>query len=86
MFTFICDHTASAENVGGKFGPNLGLKKSSSMESLQTAVEQVATQTPKTHSGVRNQRMVRGRICNDSFRAAVDKSYGYAGVKMDIGT
>nr|XP_048314927.1 partitioning defective 3 homolog B isoform X3 [Myodes glareolus] len=55
------------------FGPTLGLKKSSSLESLQTAVAEVRKSDlpfhrPRTH-------MVRGRGCNESFRAAIDKSY-----------
>ncbi|XP_063285880.1 partitioning defective 3 homolog B isoform X1 [Pelobates fuscus] len=54
-------------------GPRLGLKKSSSLESLQTAVAEVKKNElpfyrPRPH-------MVRGRGCNESFRAAIDKSY-----------
>ncbi|KAG8124715.1 hypothetical protein E2320_019954, partial [Naja naja] len=54
-------------------GPTLGLKKSSSLESLQTAVAEVKKNElpfyrPRPH-------MVRGRGCNESFRAAIDKSY-----------
>ncbi|XP_041670517.1 partitioning defective 3 homolog [Cheilinus undulatus] len=60
-------------------GPALGLKKSSSLESLQTAV------TEATHNGEINvnrprSRIVRGRGCNESFRAAIDKSYEKPGV------
>ncbi|XP_060920141.1 partitioning defective 3 homolog isoform X2 [Labrus mixtus] len=60
-------------------GPSLGLKKSSSLESLQTAV------TEATHNGELNvhrprSRIVRGRGCNESFRAAIDKSYEKPGV------
>ncbi|XP_028985382.1 par-3 family cell polarity regulator beta a isoform X2 [Betta splendens] len=62
---------------GGALGPTLGLWKSSSLESLQTAVseakrshvqEQVPFHRPRTH-------MVRGRGCNQSFRNAIDRSY-----------
>lgn len=49
-------------------GPSLGLKKSSSLESLQTAVAEADIK--RAHS-----RIVRGRGCNESFRAAIDKSY-----------
>lgn len=55
-------------------GPTLGLKKSSSLESLQTAMtdakrnELLPFHRPRPH-------MVRGRGCNESFRAAIDKSY-----------
>lgn len=55
-------------------GPSLGLKKSSSLESLQTAVAEAAlngeTDIKRSHS-----RIVRSRGCNESFRAAIDKSY-----------
>uniref|UniRef100_A0A3Q3EI71 Par-3 family cell polarity regulator n=1 Tax=Labrus bergylta TaxID=56723 RepID=A0A3Q3EI71_9LABR len=66
-----------AEDRG--IGPSLGLKKSSSLESLQTAV------TEATHNGELNvhrprSRIVRGRGCNESFRAAIDKSYEKPGI------
>ncbi|MGH0142429.1 UNVERIFIED_CONTAM: hypothetical protein FKN15_048978 [Acipenser sinensis] len=58
---------------GQDVGPTLGLKKSSSLESLQTAVaavrkNDVPFNRPRPH-------MVRGRGCNESFRTAIDKSY-----------
>ncbi|XP_077175345.1 partitioning defective 3 homolog B isoform X1 [Paroedura picta] len=61
------------ESPGKDVGPTLGLKKSSSLESLQTAVAEVKKNElpfyrPRPH-------MVRGRGCNESFRAAIDKSY-----------
>nr|XP_060638875.1 partitioning defective 3 homolog B isoform X1 [Anolis sagrei ordinatus] len=61
------------EPPGRDVGPTLGLKKSSSLESLQTAVAEVKKNElpfyrPRPH-------MVRGRGCNESFRAAIDKSY-----------
>ncbi|XP_028972101.2 partitioning defective 3 homolog isoform X2 [Esox lucius] len=67
--------TTSTENTEG---PSLGLKKSSSLESLQTAVAEV------TLSGEMNlhrprPRIIRGRGCNESFRAAIDKSYNNPG-------
>uniref|UniRef100_A0A096MDL3 Par-3 family cell polarity regulator beta n=1 Tax=Poecilia formosa TaxID=48698 RepID=A0A096MDL3_POEFO len=61
----------------GALGPTLGLVKSSSLESLQTAVSeaqqsrqqaQVPFHRPRPH-------VVRGRACNQSFRIAIDKSY-----------
>ncbi|XP_052003879.1 partitioning defective 3 homolog B-like isoform X1 [Xyrauchen texanus] len=57
-----------------ELGPTLGLKKSSSLESLQTAMTEAKKNDllpfhrPRPH-------MVRGRGCNESFRAAIDKSY-----------
>uniref|UniRef100_A0A670YIR9 Partitioning defective 3 homolog B n=2 Tax=Pseudonaja textilis TaxID=8673 RepID=A0A670YIR9_PSETE len=63
----------SLESPSKDIGPTLGLKKSSSLESLQTAVAEVKKNElpfyrPRPH-------MVRGRGCNESFRAAIDKSY-----------
>uniref|UniRef100_A0A674PS02 Par-3 family cell polarity regulator n=1 Tax=Takifugu rubripes TaxID=31033 RepID=A0A674PS02_TAKRU len=55
-------------------GPSLGLKKSSSLESLQTAVAE-ATLNGETDIKRSHSRIVRGRGCNESFRAAIDKSY-----------
>uniref|UniRef100_A0A671KPG8 Par-3 family cell polarity regulator beta b n=1 Tax=Sinocyclocheilus anshuiensis TaxID=1608454 RepID=A0A671KPG8_9TELE len=64
----------SSAGRGTELGPTLGLKKSSSLESLQTAMteakrnELLPFHRPRPH-------MVRGRGCNESFRAAIDKSY-----------
>ncbi|XP_070786527.1 par-3 family cell polarity regulator beta a [Enoplosus armatus] len=64
-------------SAGGALGPTLGLWKSSSLESLQSAVSeakqsrvqaQVPFHRPRPH-------VVRGRGCNQSFRIAIDKSY-----------
>ncbi|KAL6488409.1 hypothetical protein MHYP_G00021500 [Metynnis hypsauchen] len=55
-------------------GPNLGLKKSSSLESLQTAVAEVTLNGDVPFHRPRP-RIIRGRGCNESFRAAIDKSY-----------
>lgn len=51
-------------------GPSLGLFKSSSLESLQTMVEEQQKQglSPIVNS-------IASRGCNESFRAAVDKSF-----------
>ena len=66
---------AAAEN-SGEVGPTLGMKKSSSLESLQTMMLEMKMETgrpPATR--VKGSRVVRGRGCNESFRAAVDRSY-----------
>ncbi|KAM8801469.1 partitioning defective 3 homolog isoform 6-T6 [Rhynchonycteris naso] len=55
-------------------GPSLGLKKSSSLESLQTAVAEVMLNGDVPFHRPRP-RIIRGRGCNESFRAAIDKSY-----------
>ncbi|XP_040921330.1 partitioning defective 3 homolog isoform X2 [Toxotes jaculatrix] len=60
-------------------GPSLGLKKSSSLESLQTAVAE-ATLKSEINVNRPRSRIVRGRGCNESFRAAIDKSYEKPGV------
>ncbi|XP_006889173.1 PREDICTED: partitioning defective 3 homolog B-like isoform X3 [Elephantulus edwardii] len=62
-----------AESPGKDIGPTLGLKKSSSLESLQTAVAEVRKNELPFHRP--RPHMVRGRGCNESFRAAIDKSY-----------
>ncbi|XP_054578973.1 partitioning defective 3 homolog B isoform X4 [Eptesicus fuscus] len=61
------------DSPGKDFGPTLGLKKSSSLESLQTAVAEVRKNELPFHRP--RPHMVRGRGCNESFRAAIDKSY-----------
>ncbi|XP_068101110.1 partitioning defective 3 homolog B isoform X2 [Hyperolius riggenbachi] len=63
----------TSDYTGKDLGPRLGLKMSSSLESLQTAVAEVKKNElpfyrPRPH-------MVRGRGCNESFRTAIDKSY-----------
>ncbi|XP_014865971.1 PREDICTED: partitioning defective 3 homolog B-like isoform X2 [Poecilia mexicana] len=61
----------------GALGPTLGLVKSSSLESLQTAVseaQQSRQQAPVPFHRPRP-HVVRGRACNQSFRIAIDKSY-----------
>ncbi|XP_031662408.1 partitioning defective 3 homolog isoform X5 [Oncorhynchus kisutch] len=70
--------TPRRENTPGSstrdVGPFLGLKKSSSLESLQTAVAEVTLNGDMPFHRPRP-RIVRGRGCNESFRAAIDKSY-----------
>ncbi|XP_035532385.1 partitioning defective 3 homolog B isoform X2 [Morone saxatilis] len=58
-----------------ELGPTLGLKKSSSLESLQTAMSEVNRKNEFLPFHRPRQNMVRGRGCNESFRAAIDKSY-----------
>ncbi|XP_053071647.1 partitioning defective 3 homolog B isoform X9 [Acinonyx jubatus] len=67
----LVDH--KSESPSKDFGPTLGLKKSSSLESLQTAVAEVRKNELPFHRP--RPHMVRGRGCNESFRAAIDKSY-----------
>ncbi|XP_029955434.1 partitioning defective 3 homolog isoform X2 [Salarias fasciatus] len=55
-------------------GRSLGLKKSSSLESLQTALAEITVNGELTVDRPRS-RIIRGRGCNESFRAAIDKSY-----------
>lgn len=50
------------------------MKKSSSLESLQTAVAEV-TLNGEINLHRPRPRIIRGRGCNESFRAAIDKSY-----------
>ncbi|XP_013995032.2 partitioning defective 3 homolog isoform X5 [Salmo salar] len=70
--------TPRKENTPGSstrdVGPSLGLKKSSSLESLQTAVAEVTLNGDMPFHRPRP-RIIRGRGCNESFRAAIDKSY-----------
>ncbi|XP_070111291.1 partitioning defective 3 homolog isoform X35 [Equus przewalskii] len=63
-------------------GPSLGLKKSSSLESLQTAVAEVTLNGDIPFHRPRP-RIIRGRGCNESFRAAIDKSYDKPSVDDD---
>ncbi|NXG56463.1 PAR3L protein, partial [Hemiprocne comata] len=66
-------HLHHLYSCGKDFGPTLGLKKSSSLESLQTAVAEVRKNELPFHRP--RPHVVRGRGCNESFRAAIDKSY-----------
>nr|XP_057937707.1 partitioning defective 3 homolog B isoform X2 [Doryrhamphus excisus] len=79
-------HTVADERTGGSMvgntsapsiaigpGPTLGLKKSCSLESLQTAMSDRKNEHLPFHRPRPN--IVRGRGCNESFRAAIDKSY-----------
>ncbi|XP_060716097.1 par-3 family cell polarity regulator beta a isoform X1 [Tachysurus vachellii] len=77
------DLVADEGNIGGRqpqrlasmssLGPTLGLQKSSSLESLQTAMEEANKGSVPFHRPAGP--MVRGRGCNMSFRQAIDKSY-----------
>ncbi|XP_059471634.1 partitioning defective 3 homolog isoform X3 [Neocloeon triangulifer] len=64
----------------GDIGPGLGMKKSSSLESLQTMVQEIQMmedgEVAYTYRGNQGPvKVIRGRGCNESFRAAVDRSY-----------
>uniref|UniRef100_A0A3Q3Q7N7 PDZ domain-containing protein n=1 Tax=Monopterus albus TaxID=43700 RepID=A0A3Q3Q7N7_MONAL len=68
------DFQTSTSSSTKDVGPSLGLKKSSSLESLQTAVAEVTLNGDLPFHRPRP-RIIRGRGCNESFRAAIDKSY-----------
>ena len=64
------------EQTAKEVGPTLGMKKSSSLESLQTMISELKMDNIKgSTTRSKNSRVVRGRGCNESFRAAVDRSY-----------
>ena len=72
------EREAAAGEAAGQVGPMLGMKKSSSLESLQTMMTEMKVETVRGGAAGRtgkSSRVVRGRGCNESFRAAVDRSY-----------
>ncbi|XP_047226345.1 partitioning defective 3 homolog B-like isoform X4 [Girardinichthys multiradiatus] len=69
------DGGTTAPSTPVELGPTLGLKKSSSLESLQTAMSEVNKKNELLPFHRPRTNMVRGRGCNESFRAAIDKSY-----------
>lgn len=62
---------AEALDRVGELGPSLGLKKSSSLESLQTMVQEV--QMGDEPRGPNTLRTPRGRGREDTFRSAVER-------------
>ncbi|KAK1876792.1 hypothetical protein KUDE01_002113, partial [Dissostichus eleginoides] len=62
-------------SAGAVLGPTLGLWKSSSLESLQTAVKEQSRSHALQPFHHPRPHMVRGRGANQSFRFAIDKSY-----------
>ncbi|XP_068230107.1 partitioning defective 3 homolog isoform X10 [Palaemon carinicauda] len=70
------EHNPSQDALRSRLdvGPGLGMKKSSSLESLQTMVQELALEEEGQRMGGSG-RVPRGRGCNESFRAAVDRSY-----------
>ncbi|XP_067934733.1 partitioning defective 3 homolog isoform X12 [Watersipora subatra] len=64
-----------SERQGEATGPSLGLKKNSSFESLQAMVEDTIKGSGEPSLYKPPNRVSRGRGCNESFRAAVDRSY-----------
>ncbi|KAL1421156.1 hypothetical protein MTO96_023327 [Rhipicephalus appendiculatus] len=69
------NHSGSGNGTVQLVGPSLGMRKSSSLESLQTLMVQGpdGTVMASTSQNPRQERGARG--CNESFRAAVDRSY-----------
>lgn len=64
------------EQATKEVGPTLGMKKSSSLESLQTMMTEFKMDNVRgSATRSKNSKVVRGRGCNESFRAAVDRSY-----------
>lgn len=59
-------------------GPTVSLIRSSSFESIHTATEDNDSQKVALDNDEERKRQakLRSRACNDSFRQAVDKSYG----------
>ncbi|XP_061647250.1 partitioning defective 3 homolog B isoform X1 [Phyllopteryx taeniolatus] len=70
----LVENTAAPPTPVG-LGPTLGLKKSCSLESLQTAMSEVNRKNELLPFHRPRPNMARGRGCNESFRAAIDKSY-----------
>ncbi|KAF5272242.1 hypothetical protein FQA39_LY01324 [Lamprigera yunnana] len=71
------EHPEYADKLG-QLGPSLGMKKSSSLESLQTMVQEIQMQEegdPAYSYRGGALKVIRGRGCDESFRAAVDKDY-----------
>lgn len=70
---------ASAKNSDSNeaVGPSLGLRKSSSLESLQTMIQELNKDDEAMKRAYQSgaSRSSRSRGCNESFRAAVDRSY-----------
>ncbi|XP_057664576.1 partitioning defective 3 homolog isoform X2 [Diorhabda carinulata] len=69
------EHPEYADKLG-QLGPSLGMKKSSSLESLQTMVQEIQMQEEGdpaySYRGPNGAlKVIRGRGCEESFRAAV---------------
>ena len=70
----------SVNQKNGDLGPALGMRKSASLESLQTLMQDLQKEqleNENAFNGPRHKtvRVSRSRETNESFRAAVDKSY-----------
>lgn len=77
LHTLPCVFSLKDYSYEEALGPTLGLMKSSSLESLQTAVSEAKQKHSQAQVPIHRPRphMVRGRGCNQSFRIAIDKSY-----------
>uniref|UniRef100_T1JCX4 PDZ domain-containing protein n=1 Tax=Strigamia maritima TaxID=126957 RepID=T1JCX4_STRMM len=70
------NHKDPEEAKMANIGPILGMKKSSSLESLQTRMAKNYNNEQEGENFVRpSVKAIKGRGCNESFRAAVDRSY-----------
>ncbi|XP_064647345.1 partitioning defective 3 homolog B-like isoform X2 [Lineus longissimus] len=76
-------HNDVKVSVPEDIGPTLGMKKSSSLESLQAMVKEVVDEEEDAMMWHGPSAVVRGRGCNESFRAAVDRSYDGPHVTVD---
>lgn len=65
---------AEAQDQVGDLGPSLGLKKSSSLESLQTMVQEIQM-SEEPRGGPTTLRAPRGRGREESLRAAVSSDH-----------
>lgn len=71
----------SSHQMSPQFGQWLGMKKSSSLESLQTLMHEVKKETVNYNAHLpyntlrRPSKVTRNRNTNESFRTAIDKSY-----------
>ena len=66
--------TSSNNSNNNNNRPSPNLVRASSFESIHLTTDE--RQSPKTDDERKRQAKLRNRACNDSFRQAVDKSYG----------
>ena len=75
LFRSLLSPPVSEPAPGGALGPSLGLAKSSSLESLLTAVSEASHDHASVPFHRPRPNMARARACNQSFRFAIDRSY-----------